>query len=115
MSRARTATHQTPQRPAPPGFTLLEVLLVLTILGFLAAMMYPALGLLNNRERERITQAKMEEIRRAIVGDPDRFDEAGRRIIGGYVGDMGEWPELWEARAEIRPSFTGYGWDNPDI
>ncbi|MBM9536572.1 prepilin-type N-terminal cleavage/methylation domain-containing protein [Desulfobulbus alkaliphilus] len=96
-----------------PGFTLLEVLLVLTILGFLGAMIYPAVGLLNNRERERITQAKMEEIRRAIVGDPDRFDEAGRRIIGGYVGDMGEWPDLWEARAEIKPGFTGYGWDNP--
>lgn len=96
-----------------PGFTLLEVLLVLTILGFLAAMMYPAAGMLNNRERERITRAKMEEIRRAIVGDPDRFDEAGRRIISGYVGDMGTWPDLWEARAEIKPSFTGYGWDNP--
>jgi len=101
-------------RDGAGGFTLLEVLLVLTLLGFLAAMLYPALGLMNHRERIRITEERMGEIRRAIVGDPDRYDEAGRRIIGGYVGDIGDWPELWEARAQIKPGFTGFGWDDPE-
>ncbi|HEC99276.1 MAG TPA: type II secretion system protein [Proteobacteria bacterium] len=86
------------------GFTLLEVLIVLFILGMIALMAWPGLGILDDRERERLTREKMEVIRRAIVGDPDRFDADGRRIIGGYVGDMEKWPDLWEARTDIKPS-----------
>jgi prepilin-type N-terminal cleavage/methylation domain-containing protein len=85
------------------GFTLLEVLIVLFILGMISVMAWPALGILDDRERESITREKMEVIRRAIVGDPDRFDANGRRIIGGYVGDMEKWPDLWEAKADVVP------------
>jgi prepilin-type N-terminal cleavage/methylation domain-containing protein len=85
------------------AFTLLEVLIVLFILGMIAVMAWPALGILDDRERESLTCERMEVIRRAIVGDPDRFDENGRRIIGGYVGDMEKWPDLWEAKAEVVP------------
>ena len=86
------------------AFTLLEVLIVLFILGMIAVMAWPALGILDDRAREEITCENMEVIRRAIVGDPDRFDADGRRIIGGYVGDMEKWPDLWEAKAEVVPS-----------
>ena len=85
------------------AFTLLEVLIVLFILGMIAVMAWPALGILDDRAREELTCENMEVIRRAIVGDPDRFDENGRRIIGGYVGDMEKWPDLWEAKAEVVP------------
>lgn len=89
------------------AFTLLELLIVLVILGIIAAMAWPALGILDDRARENITREKMEVIRRAIVGDPDRFDADGRRIIGGYVGDMEKWPDLWEAKAEKMPNCMG--------
>ena len=85
------------------AFTLLEVLIVLFILGMIAVMAWPALGILDDRAREELTREKMDIIRRAIVGDPDRFDENGRRIIGGYVGDMEKWPDLWEAKDEVIP------------
>ncbi|MDP3399675.1 MAG: type II secretion system protein, partial [Brevundimonas sp.] len=98
---------------APRGFTLLEVLVVLTILGFLAAMIVPAVGMLDDLERERRTRERMDQIRDAILGPEGRFDEQGRPIIGGYVGDMRNWPDLWEARAELRPS-GGADWNNPD-
>ncbi len=94
------------------GFTLLEVLIVLFILGLLVAMVVPALGVLDDRERERITRERMELIRRAIIGPDDRFDAGGRPIVGGYVGDMKAWPDLWEARAEVKPEYDG-AWDNP--
>jgi len=94
------------------AFTLLEILIVLFILGLIAAMAWPAMGILNNRERERLSLKQMEIIRRAIVGDPDRFDGYAIRIIGGYVGDMEKWPDLWEAKAEEKPSGGPYsfGW-----
>ena len=95
------------QHPATSNeraFTLLEVLIVLFILGMIAVMAWPALGILDDRAREEITCERMEVIRRAIVGDPDRFDKNGRRIIGGYVGDMEKWPDLWEAKADVIPS-----------
>lgn len=69
----------------------------------IAVMAWPALGILDDRAREELTRENMEVIRRAIVGDPDRFDADGRRIIGGYVGDMEKWPDLWEAKAEVVP------------
>ena len=85
------------------AFTLLEVLIVLFILGMIAVMAWPALGILDDKAREELSRESMEVIRRAIVGDPDRFDANGRRIIGGYVGDMEKWPDLWEAKAEVVP------------
>ena len=85
------------------GFTLLELLIVLFILGMIAALAWPAAGILDDMERGRLTREKMEIIRRAILGDPDRFDENGIRIIGGYTGDMEKWPDLWEADPDQRP------------
>lgn len=95
------------------GFTLLEVVIVLFILGLLSVMAWSGLGLIDNAERGKQTIIMMEEIREAIVGPIDRYDENGVRIIGGYVGDMKRFPDLWEARAEIRPDFSGTLWPLP--
>ncbi len=94
------------------GFTLLEVLVVLTIMGMLAAMAVPGIGYLDRLERERITRDKMQLIRRAIVGPEDRHDEHGRPLVGGYVRDMKAWPDLWEPRAELRESVASTVWDS---
>jgi prepilin-type N-terminal cleavage/methylation domain-containing protein len=95
------------------GFTLLEVLVVLTIMGLLAVLSIPGIGYLDRLERERITRGKMQTIRRAIVGPEDRHDNQGRPLVGGYVRDMKAWPDLWEPRAALRESFAGVGWENP--
>ena len=102
-SKLKATSIQHPATSNERGFTLLEVLIVLFILGMIAVMAWPALGILDDRAREEITCESMEVIRRAIVGDPDRFDADGRRIIGGYVGDIEKWPDLWEAKAEVVP------------
>ena len=89
------------------GFTLLEVILLVAVLGFIAAMTLPFLGKLNDVERARLTREKMELIHRALLGSPDRYDEEGRRIISGYVGDFGNWPELWEEKPAYRETASG--------
>ena len=37
----------------------------------------------------------------------------GRPVVGGYVGDLRAWPDLWEPRAEVKPNFAGTGWETP--
>ncbi|WP_031388209.1 type II secretion system protein [Desulfonatronum thiodismutans] len=88
----------------PNGFTLLEVLVVVGIMGLMAAMIWPMRGTLDDSQRERVTTEKMDSIVEAILGHDqvkDPYDMS--RIIGGYVGDMGEWPDLYE------PGGSGLG------
>lgn len=88
----------------PNGFTLLEVLVVVGIMGLMAAMIWPMRGTLDDSQRERVTTEKMDSIVEAILGHDqvkDPYDMS--RIIGGYVGDMGEWPGLYE------PGGSGLG------
>jgi prepilin-type N-terminal cleavage/methylation domain-containing protein len=96
------------------GFTLLEVLIVLFIMGLLAAMAWSGMGLLDESQKRKITLERMEMIRTAIMGPQGIYDAGGRRVVGGYVGDMKKFPDLWEGRAEIRPDFSGNGWPSPD-
>ncbi|MCG8550094.1 MAG: prepilin-type N-terminal cleavage/methylation domain-containing protein, partial [Desulfobacterales bacterium] len=95
------------------GFTLLEVMIVIFILGMISAMAWSALGHLDNDRRKQITMETMEKIREAVMGPAGVYDETGQRIIGGYAGDMKKFPDLWEARAEVKGSFAGTGWEAP--
>lgn len=79
------------------GFTLLEIVVVLTIMAFLAAMVLPSIGLINNAEKAKITQQRLEMVRTAILGPRPLFDDQGKPIIGGFVGDMGRLPMLYES------------------
>ncbi len=96
------------------GFTLLEVMIVIFILGMMSAMAWSALGTMDNDRKAQITRETMERIRKAVMGPAGVYDKNGQRVIGGYVGDMKAFPDLWEARAEIKPSFEGTGWDDPE-
>lgn len=95
------------------GFTLLEVLIVIFLLGMISAMAWSALGHLDNDRRKQITMETMEKIREAVMGPAGVYDATGKRVIGGYVADMKKFPDLWEARAEVKDSFAGIGWDAP--
>ncbi|NDY73631.1 hypothetical protein DO021_17950 [Desulfobacter hydrogenophilus] len=96
------------------GFTLLEVLIVIFLLGMISAMAWSGLGMLDNNKRRQITMETMEQIREAIMGPAGVYDDTGQRVIGGYVKDMKKFPDLWEARAEVKPSFASTDWDDDD-
>lgn len=79
------------------GFTLLELIVVITIMGFLAAMVIPVIGYAEKNKRVKLTEERLELVRTAIVGPSNAFDAQGRRILGGYVGDMGDLPVLYKS------------------
>jgi len=74
------------------GLTLLELLMVVTILSAVAWM---SLGLVNNNTdqvRFEDTRNRLQAIRRAIIGDTSRTLN-GRPEVRGYVADMGRLPD----------------------
>jgi len=78
------------------GLTLLELLLVVTILSAVAWM---SLGYVNNstdQVRFEDTRNRLQAIRLAIIGDTSRTLN-GQPVISGYVADMGTPPSHLQA------------------
>lgn len=76
-----------------PGFTLLEVLVVLVIMGFFIAMMVQVFTKGDDQRRFDETRIRMEEIKKAILGSKGAYAN-GQRQFAGYVADMGGLPAL---------------------
>ena len=77
------------------GFSLLELLVVLVILGFLTAMMAKVFTHGDDQKRFDETRTKMEEIKKALIGTSGAYAN-GQRQFAGYITDMGRLPELNE-------------------
>ncbi len=77
------------------GFSLLELLVVLVILGFLTAMMVKVFTHGDDQKRFDETRIKMEEIKKALIGTSGAYAN-GQRQFAGYITDMGELPGLDE-------------------
>ncbi len=99
------------RRPEAPGFTLIEVIVVIAVISILAAMAVPYAVKIIDQSREESTKKQVEEIHRAIMGDP-------KGPTTGYLGDMGALPTLLSrtgpdfiepalpSRNVRRPSYT---------
>ena len=59
------------------GFTLIELMIVITIIGLLVAIMLPRVGVMINRSREKATMANLNALKSAIFT---------------YRSDWGRWP-----------------------
>ena len=78
------------------GFTLIEVLLVIIVIGIMAAVAFKSMDVALDNSRWDATTQEMEKLSWAIAGNPDLFAN-GVRSDFGYVGDVGSLPPNLDA------------------
>ncbi len=102
------------------GFTLIEIVMVIIVLGIVAAVAIPRMGGLNESARINATKSELLMLKRAIVGNPT-VTAGGRFIDCGFEGDIGHSPaslaELGAKPDSLPPydRFTRYGWNGPYV
>ena len=102
------------------GFTLTELLMVIVLLGILAAFVVPRMFKLHEAARINATKDELLQLRRAIVGNPDAIS-GGQYTDVGYLGDVGSPPPNLEAlvhKPDDVPEWNPYtriGWHGPYI
>lgn len=75
------------------GFTFIEVIVAMTIVSIMAGILVPITYRILETQEESLTLERMASLKKAMVGDPDLYQQ-GIRTDYGFVGDHGELPEL---------------------
>ena len=78
-------THRIPNRKREQGFTLLELIVVVAIIGILATIAMPALKNVPTRTRESVLKTNLRTL---------------RDVIDQHYGDKGKYPTSLEALVE---------------
>lgn len=98
-------------RTTQRGFTLLELLVVISLLGLLALATTALVDNVDEQQRFETTRTRLQQIRHAIVGNSARTLN-GEPEISGFAADMGRLPANIEELVEL-PS--GLEWAALDI
>ena len=97
------------------GFTLIELVIVIVVLGVLASVGIPVIGSMIGSSRENATKGEMLLLKTAIVG------QTGAATVRGYENDVGSLPPdltgLVSKPAGVSDwdRFTQTGWNGPYI
>lgn len=94
------------------GFTLIELIMIIIVLGILAGVAIPVIGTFIASSKETATKEEMQRLARALAGADSESDR-------GFEGDVGRLPtalaDLTAKPASV-PSwnaFTHVGWNGP--
>lgn len=106
----QTPHHTTALLPAKAhaGFTLLEMLVVMGLLGIMAWGLVALLDDDGHWRRDEITQERWNSIRTGVIGQPHVIVN-GSPHVAGYVADMGRLPTTI---AELLTQFPLFDFDN---
>lgn len=101
-------------RQAAAGFTLLELVVVLSILAVVTAVATRTLSHMEDQRRFEAAQRGLDELDVAIVGSVDERAADGTRIASGFVADMGRLPRT--VASGPQPELTlAELWINPGV
>jgi general secretion pathway protein G len=102
------------------GYTLLELVAVLLLIGLVAAVAVPKVIDLLGPSKKSLTEKEMLNLKRAVVGNPDLV-AAGGYTQRGYEGDVGALPSALSdlvTKPAAVPSWDPWnkkGWNGPYI
>jgi len=101
------------------GWTLIEVIIILILVGIVAAVAVPRYIDLGSRAGINTTREKLENIRRAIVGDPSAVS-GGKYSAAGFWGDRGVLPTtltdlVVKGGQPTYDKYTRRGWNGPYV
>ena len=94
------------------GFTLIELILIIIIIGIMASVAVRSLQPAMNSARQEATLMEMEQLADAIVGDRNQV-QGGIRTDFGYIGDVGASPPNLDALTSNPGGFST--WRGPYI
>ena len=102
------------------GFSLVELVIVIVVLGILAAFALPRFGAMSGSAKIAATKDEMISLKRAIIGNPSAVS-GGQYIDRGFEGDIGFAPSRLQDLA-VKPDSIGVydklsrlGWNGPYI
>lgn len=100
------------------GFTLIEIVIVIIVLGIIAAVAIPRFGDMSENAKTTATKEEMMRLKIAIIGDAS-VKAGGKHASRGFLGDVGSVPTALVDLA-VKPgavavynNFTGLGWNGP--
>jgi prepilin-type N-terminal cleavage/methylation domain-containing protein len=100
-----------PKRHKSAGFTMLELLVVIALLGVVAIAATTFIIDTGELKREEATRTRWDEIRYAIVGNTSRTLNNGP-MLSGYVADMGRLPSNLN---ELLMRGTQQAWSSTEL
>lgn len=102
------------------GFTLVELVVIIVVLGILAAYAVPKFSSISDSSKITATKEEIQQLKRAIVGSPT-IVAGGAMIDRGYLGDVGFVPSALKDLVTKPDSVSTYnkltriGWNGPYI
>ncbi len=102
------------------GFTLVELVLVIVVLGIVSAVAIPKIGDIITGSKTNATKEEMLRLKGAIMGNPS-VTSGGRPSDRGYRGDVRSFPPnltglvVKPAAVAVWNPYTRLGWHGPYI
>jgi len=116
----RRAGRKSARWGAPCGFTLVELVVVIVVLGVVAAVAVPRVSSMVDEAKRAATLKEMNALREAIMGNTSQVS-GGDPAGGGYEGDVGALPSSLQdlvtkpGGVSAWDRYTQTGWNGPYV